>query len=98
MLCIFLSCLSCQTPFTFYRYDRRRDNYNVEDGDFDDDGEVDNLKDDDDDILSSRIYGSSPSWDDEMVPHETNHPVLAMIIMTTETIANDDKRNRNGSN
>ena len=66
---------------TSYRYDRRRDNYNVEDGDFDDDDKVDNLKDDDDDILSSRIYGSSPSRDDKVVPHKTNHPVLRTRIV-----------------
>ena len=32
--------------------------------------------DESNDILSSSIYGSSPSRYDEVVPHETNHSVL----------------------
>ena len=47
------------------------------------------IMDDDDGILSSGIYGSSPSRDDEVVPHKTNHPVLRMpIIITLLTIDN----------
>ena len=47
------------------------------------------IMDDDDGILSSGIYGSSPSRDDEVVPHKTNHPVLRMPIIITLIIINN---------
>ena len=47
------------------------------------------IMDDDDGILSSGIYGSSPSRDDEVVPHKTNHPVLRMPIIITLLIINN---------
>ena len=47
------------------------------------------IMDDDDGLLSSGIYGSSPSRDDKVVPHKTNHPVLRMPIIITLLIINN---------
>ena len=35
----------------------------------------------DDDLLSGRINLARPTRDDKMVPHQSNHPVLKMIII-----------------
>ena len=64
-----------------YRNDQEEDYHDVDDDDsYDDDlkdRDDDDVKDDEsNDILSSCIYGSSPSRYDEVVPHKTNHSVL----------------------
>ena len=39
----------------------------------------------DDDLLSGCINLARPTRDDKMVPHQSNHPVLKMIIIKKST-------------
>ena len=59
---------------------------NVDDAVDDDVGVGVGVDDDvDDDLLSGCINLARPTRDDKMVPHQSNHPVLKMIIIKKST-------------